>query len=299
MTDKVQEIMARDDALSVDVLTDLCALHDQTGGGVWARGMSSHETVLKREGKPDYHVAHFRHADYASFVDAAHKYMPLLIGEITDLRAENSRLREVVAPPVPEPENPLADQHRANYEWAHAGWDSCKQECDWLRDELAVLEELHWQLKQREATHTQPASEPVARSVTVGEAMGASKLLMRAVELHEKAEGWVMVPAEPTPAMLVAMWDHREAMRGQSENRIARAGYAAMLAATPSAPTAVEPDERATCEWTVEDDDNGTWQSSCGELWSFIEGGPKENRVSFCHHCGKPAVVRASKGTPL
>lgn len=71
------------------------------------------------------------------------------------------------------------------------------------------------------------------------------------------------------------------------------------LRAAISAPTAVEPDERATCEWTLEDDDNGTWQSSCGELWSFIEGGPKENRVSFCHNCGKPAIVRASKGTPL
>ena len=86
-----------EDALSVDVLTDLCALHDRTGGGVWVQGMSSHETVLKREGKPDYHVAHFRHADYASFVDAAHKYMPLLIGEITDLRSERDALAGRVA----------------------------------------------------------------------------------------------------------------------------------------------------------------------------------------------------------
>ena len=60
-------------------------------------------------------------------------------------------------------------------------------------------------------------------------------------------------------------------------------------------PRLVEPDERAACEWS--DDDYGNWESSCGELWSFIDGGPKENRVSFCHHCGKPAVVRASKGT--
>ncbi len=86
-----------EDALSTDVLTDLCALHDRTGGGVWVQGMSSHETVLKREGKPDYHVAHFRHADYASFVDAAHKYMPLLIGEITDLRSERDALAGRVA----------------------------------------------------------------------------------------------------------------------------------------------------------------------------------------------------------
>ena len=30
----------------------------------------------------------------------------------------------------------------------------------------------------------------------------------------------------------------------------------------------------------------GTWRSSCGELWSFIDGGPNENRVTYCHHCG-------------
>lgn len=78
--------------LSTDVLTDLCTLHDRTGCGVWAQGSSSHETVLKREGQPDYHVASFRHADYASFVDAAHKYMPLLIGEVTDLRSERDAL---------------------------------------------------------------------------------------------------------------------------------------------------------------------------------------------------------------
>lgn len=41
-----------------------------------------------------------------------------------------------------------------------------------------------------------------------------------------------------------------------------------------------------TCEWSFEDDDSGTWRSSCGELWCFIDGGPKENRVTYCHYCG-------------
>ena len=99
-----------EDELSVDVLTDLCELHDRTGGGVWVQGMSSHETVLKREGQPDYHVAHFRHADYASFVDAAHKYMPLLIGEVTDLRRE----RDELASRARELEAEVLDQCRLN-----------------------------------------------------------------------------------------------------------------------------------------------------------------------------------------
>jgi hypothetical protein len=45
-----------------------------------------------------------------------------------------------------------------------------------------------------------------------------------------------------------------------------------------------------TCIWTLDDDESNTWASSCGELWSFIEGGPDENRVSYCHHCGGKVV---------
>ncbi|BBE09579.1 Uncharacterized protein MCB1EB_1418 [Mycoavidus cysteinexigens] len=42
-----------------------------------------------------------------------------------------------------------------------------------------------------------------------------------------------------------------------------------------------------TCEWQREDNERNTWRSSCGELWSFVEGGPIENRVVFCQYCGK------------
>jgi len=45
--------------------------------------------------------------------------------------------------------------------------------------------------------------------------------------------------------------------------------------------------ERArTCTWTLEPYDTGVWQSECGELWSFIDGGPEENRARYCHACG-------------
>ncbi|HGF4019548.1 hypothetical protein [Burkholderia cenocepacia] len=40
------------------------------------------------------------------------------------------------------------------------------------------------------------------------------------------------------------------------------------------------------CEWKCDDIDNGIWESSCGESWSFIDGGPVENRMLFCHRCG-------------
>jgi hypothetical protein len=50
-----------------------------------------------------------------------------------------------------------------------------------------------------------------------------------------------------------------------------------------------------TCTWTLDDDELGTWASSCGELWSFIDGGPDENRVSYCHHCGGKVVKGESE----
>jgi hypothetical protein len=47
-----------------------------------------------------------------------------------------------------------------------------------------------------------------------------------------------------------------------------------------------------TCAWSPEDDDTmpGTYRSACGELWSFIDGGWKENRVLFCYRCGAKVV---------
>ncbi|MBR8423861.1 hypothetical protein [Burkholderia cenocepacia] len=49
------------------------------------------------------------------------------------------------------------------------------------------------------------------------------------------------------------------------------------------------------CEWKCDDIDNGIWESSCGESWSFIDGGPIENRMLFCHRCGgKLKTVPAS-----
>ena len=40
----------------------------------------------------------------------------------------------------------------------------------------------------------------------------------------------------------------------------------------------------ATCEW--EQDDEGSWGTSCGNLHSFIDDGPAENNHKFCPYCG-------------
>ena len=38
------------------------------------------------------------------------------------------------------------------------------------------------------------------------------------------------------------------------------------------------------CIWTQDSD--GTWNTSCSKKWEFIEGGPTDNEMHFCHHCG-------------
>ena len=54
------------------------------------------------------------------------------------------------------------------------------------------------------------------------------------------------------------------------------------------------PQPAESCKW-LESDPWGempnTYESNCGEAWSFIEGGPVENSVKFCHGCGKPVIV--------
>ena len=52
--------------------------------------------------------------------------------------------------------------------------------------------------------------------------------------------------------------------------------------------------DAAPCVWKPEDDDNmpGTYASCCGELWTFTEGGPIENGMKFCHHCGNPIALK-------
>ena len=51
--------------------------------------------------------------------------------------------------------------------------------------------------------------------------------------------------------------------------------------------------EPAGCTWTQDADFEmgDTYDSACGEKWSFIDGGPTENRVRFCQGCGKPVAL--------
>lgn len=49
------------------------------------------------------------------------------------------------------------------------------------------------------------------------------------------------------------------------------------------------------CVWECEDDIDmpGTYKGDCGALWSFIEGGVKENGLRYCPQCGRRVEERA------
>ena len=49
-----------------------------------------------------------------------------------------------------------------------------------------------------------------------------------------------------------------------------------------------------TCEWTHNDDD-GFWETACGEAWRFDDGGPGENNMHFCHSCGNSLRIKGGQ----
>jgi len=49
-----------------------------------------------------------------------------------------------------------------------------------------------------------------------------------------------------------------------------------------------------TCEWT-HDENDGFWESACGEAWQFNDGGPADNNVRFCQGCGKPLGIKGGQ----
>lgn len=47
------------------------------------------------------------------------------------------------------------------------------------------------------------------------------------------------------------------------------------------------------CHWSQ--DDEGTWNGTCGVEWYMTEGTPQENEMNYCTNCG--AVLMETKQT--
>lgn len=50
------------------------------------------------------------------------------------------------------------------------------------------------------------------------------------------------------------------------------------------------------CTWSLDEDDSGTWATSCGNLFSFTDGGPKENDFKHCCYCGGKLASASTAG---
>ena len=81
-------------AVTDELIKDLRALRAQTTQGVWGKGQSTHETVARHPNAPPYHVADFRHANDASFIDACHEHLPAILDELEALRASAKVIEE-------------------------------------------------------------------------------------------------------------------------------------------------------------------------------------------------------------
>jgi len=42
--------------------------------------------------------------------------------------------------------------------------------------------------------------------------------------------------------------------------------------------------EKRSCQWT--EDDDGVWDTECGNAFVFTDGGPSDNNLLFCPYCG-------------
>jgi hypothetical protein len=52
------------------------------------------------------------------------------------------------------------------------------------------------------------------------------------------------------------------------------------------------PQAEQSCIWT--EDEDGIYQTSCGNSFEFMNGTPNDNHTKFCPYCGK--VLTQSKG---
>ena len=88
----------------------------------------------------------------------------------------------------------------------------------------------------------------------------------------------------------------REAGGRAQQNKNCDVEYLMSAGALKAFEAFVRADEREqalaapVCSWGQVDDLHtpDTWEAECGAMWTFTEGGPKDNNMRFCPECGKP-----------
>ena len=108
--------------------------------------------------------------------------------------------------------------------------------------------------------------------------------------MEELAVGIVALCIHEGPIM-EQMGEIKEMIRDYDARIRAEAKAEALAAMAPciEAYESALKDKAGECTWT--EDPEGYWSTSCGRSWTFIEGGPEENGVRYCHGCGKPVRI--------
>ncbi len=50
---------------------------------------------------------------------------------------------------------------------------------------------------------------------------------------------------------------------------------------------------KVECGWTHTTsiiEDEGIWETLCGNAFMFVEGTPQDNKIKFCCYCGRPII---------
>lgn len=194
------------------------------------------------------------------------------------------------APNVLQNETALRDQAAGELQLLHAEKESLRKRCDNLRVgyDAARLEIASLQAQLEAVQHGSRSEQEI-----VDQTEGLAKFLL--------SWKWGQEPESPSITMRDTIntkaricWQAachiQDLLTGTDvENAVAEADDGA---APQPAAQALED----ACEWLLTDADNGVWESACGEAWTFIDGGPVDNSVRFCHGCGKPVAIAAQQG---
>ena len=121
-----------------------------------------------------------------------------------------------------------------------------------------------------------------ALNLTVDECIQLAKEWSRGITLHADSQGWRVT------CMLLAC----EVERLRELDMSTKPEKVDTFAGRVYGIDISHASETGGCVWTVDDD--GTWETACGEAWQFTCDGPEENNFRFCHGCGKPVAIAAA-----
>lgn len=155
------------------------------------------------------------------------------------------------------------DQVRELNHWAACAYDTLKAQAQRIVELETQMESL--------------------RSATIKQTMNESRLFLERDTLRAELDALRNAIHSCGPTCTKAGCVNRRLTDERDEYRLA--------ADTMAAAHKVERDALAkgtTCTWTKDPDFEmgDTYHSACGELWSFIDGGPNENHARYCHGCG-------------